>query len=150
VSLPLVWFPRLLTASPKQRKDWELIGGGIGFHWEAKEAITSPHLIAGTLSPPSKRRLRLFQKSEAKQPEACTLNADNVKVVLWTSLTESCALSLVNPTADYTLSGPMRNSFVTVLPDCLPEPSRRIRVESTTDEIRSKCHPLSPKCISRV
>lgn len=22
VSVPLVWFPRLLTASPKQRKDW--------------------------------------------------------------------------------------------------------------------------------
>ena len=33
VSVPLVWFPRLLAATPKQRKDWEPIGGGIGMHW---------------------------------------------------------------------------------------------------------------------
>jgi hypothetical protein len=35
VSAPLAWFPRLLDATPKQRTDWELIGGGIGLHWEA-------------------------------------------------------------------------------------------------------------------
>lgn len=34
VSAPLVWFPRLLDASPSERSDWELIGGGIGIHWE--------------------------------------------------------------------------------------------------------------------
>lgn len=35
VSVPLVWFPRLLDATPKERNEWELIGGGIGVHWEA-------------------------------------------------------------------------------------------------------------------
>ena len=35
VSVPLTWFPRLLAATPKQRMAWELIGGGIGIHWEA-------------------------------------------------------------------------------------------------------------------
>jgi Protein of unknown function (DUF2442) len=35
VSVPLVWFPRLADASPRQRSRWELIGGGIGIHWEA-------------------------------------------------------------------------------------------------------------------
>lgn len=35
VSVPLVWFPRLLAATPEQRSEWELIGGGIGIHWEA-------------------------------------------------------------------------------------------------------------------
>ena len=34
VSVPVVWFPRLLNATQKQRKDWEFIGGGIGIHWE--------------------------------------------------------------------------------------------------------------------
>jgi hypothetical protein len=34
VSAPLVWFPRLLAASSRERSDWELIGGGIGIHWE--------------------------------------------------------------------------------------------------------------------
>ena len=35
VSVPLVWFPRLADATPRERSDWELIGGGIGIHWEA-------------------------------------------------------------------------------------------------------------------
>ena len=35
ISVPLAWFPRLLDATPKQRRMWELIGGGIGIHWEA-------------------------------------------------------------------------------------------------------------------
>ena len=32
VSVPLAWFPRLLDATPKQRAEWELVGGGIGIH----------------------------------------------------------------------------------------------------------------------
>ncbi|GAC1403451.1 MAG: hypothetical protein NVSMB56_18350 [Pyrinomonadaceae bacterium] len=35
ISAPLVWFPRLQKATPEERKDWRLIGGGIGVHWEA-------------------------------------------------------------------------------------------------------------------
>jgi len=34
ISVPLVWFPRLLKATPAKRKNWRLIGGGIGVHWE--------------------------------------------------------------------------------------------------------------------
>ncbi|MCA1630764.1 MAG: DUF2442 domain-containing protein [Acidobacteria bacterium] len=35
ISAPLVGFPRLQKATPTQRKEWRLIGGGIGIHWEA-------------------------------------------------------------------------------------------------------------------
>jgi len=35
LSVPLAWFPRLLTATPAQRADWRLIGGGEGIRWEA-------------------------------------------------------------------------------------------------------------------
>jgi len=35
VAAPLDWFPRLLKATPRQRKDWSLIGKGIGIHWES-------------------------------------------------------------------------------------------------------------------
>ena len=48
VSVPLVWFPQLLTATPKQRKNWELIGGGIGLHWEAIDEDIS---VASLLQP---------------------------------------------------------------------------------------------------
>src|SRR5947199_9922542 len=34
VSVPLVWFPRLLNATEKQRKEWGFINDRIGIHWE--------------------------------------------------------------------------------------------------------------------
>jgi len=34
ISVPLDWFPRLRDASDEQRKNWRLIGRGIGIHWE--------------------------------------------------------------------------------------------------------------------
>jgi hypothetical protein len=34
VSAPLEWFPRLRDANEQQRKNWRLIGRGIGIHWE--------------------------------------------------------------------------------------------------------------------
>lgn len=33
ISAPLEWFPRLRDASDTQRKNWRLIGKGIGVHW---------------------------------------------------------------------------------------------------------------------
>lgn len=35
ISAPLIWFPRLQKATPQEKKEWQLIGGGIGIHWEA-------------------------------------------------------------------------------------------------------------------
>jgi hypothetical protein len=34
ISVPLEWLPKLRDASPAARKNWRLIGGGIGIHWE--------------------------------------------------------------------------------------------------------------------
>ena len=33
VAVPLVWFPRLLDATPEQRNTWRFIGQGQGIHW---------------------------------------------------------------------------------------------------------------------
>jgi hypothetical protein len=33
ISAPLAWSPRLLAATPAQRQNWSLIGGGVGIHW---------------------------------------------------------------------------------------------------------------------
>jgi hypothetical protein len=54
VSVPLVWFPRLADALPEQRSDWELIGGGIGVHWEA---IDEDVPVASLLHPEAFVRL---------------------------------------------------------------------------------------------
>jgi Protein of unknown function (DUF2442) len=48
VSAPLAWFPRLADASPRQRSGWELIGGGIGVHWELLDEDIS---VASLLHP---------------------------------------------------------------------------------------------------
>jgi hypothetical protein len=61
VAVPLVWFPRLADASPRQRSDWELIGGGIGIHWEAIDEDIS---VASLLRPENFMRL----PNEALQP----------------------------------------------------------------------------------
>ena len=63
VSVPLVWFPRLLNATPKQRKQWEFIGGGIGIHWEAIDEDIS---VASLLRPEKFMRLA----NPAIQPKA--------------------------------------------------------------------------------
>lgn len=32
ITVPLVWYPRLLNATPAQRSNWEVCGGGYGIH----------------------------------------------------------------------------------------------------------------------
>ena len=60
VSAPLVWFPRLADASSRQRSAWELIGGGIGIHWEEIDEDIS---VASLLHPENFMRL----PAEARQ-----------------------------------------------------------------------------------
>ena len=48
VTAPLSWFPRLVSATQRQLKRWELIGGGIGIHWEALDEDIS---VASLLQP---------------------------------------------------------------------------------------------------
>jgi len=48
LSIPLLYFPRLLNATPEQRNNYELSGGGTGIHWEEiDEDISVPGLILG-------------------------------------------------------------------------------------------------------
>ncbi|MBM3466023.1 MAG: DUF2442 domain-containing protein [Armatimonadetes bacterium] len=34
LSVPLDWFPRLRQASAEERRNWRLVGRGIGIHWD--------------------------------------------------------------------------------------------------------------------
>lgn len=48
ISAPLAWFPRILQATPEERKNWRLIGKGQGIHWEGiDEDISVEGLLAG-------------------------------------------------------------------------------------------------------
>ena len=50
ISVPLRWFPRLENATNEQRQQWELIGPGVGLHWEDIDEDIS---VAGLLGLPT-------------------------------------------------------------------------------------------------
>ena len=52
VSVPLVWYPRLLHATPEQRSHWPIAGAGFGIHWpEIDEDLSTGGLLAGAPAP---------------------------------------------------------------------------------------------------
>jgi DNA-binding CsgD family transcriptional regulator len=57
ISVPLVWYPRLLNATPAQRKNWKIAGGGYGIHWpDVDEDLSTEGLLRG--APASKMSIR--------------------------------------------------------------------------------------------
>ena len=51
LSVPLVWFPRLLRATPEQRAKWEFLSDGEGIHWPlVDEDLSVQGLLAGRRS----------------------------------------------------------------------------------------------------
>ena len=48
ITVPLVWFPRLLRASATARSNWQILGDGEGIHWpDADEDLSVQGLLAG-------------------------------------------------------------------------------------------------------
>lgn len=52
ISVPLMWYPRLANASPAQRKNWQISGGGYGLHWpDLDEDLSTEGLLRGAPAP---------------------------------------------------------------------------------------------------
>ena len=52
ISVPLAWYPRLLSATAAQRSNWEVCGGGYGMHWpELDEHLSTEGLLRGAPAP---------------------------------------------------------------------------------------------------
>jgi uncharacterized protein YegP (UPF0339 family) len=67
LSVPLVWYPRLLNASAEQRSDWRLIGDGEGVHWpQIDEDLSAAGLLRGVPAPAAERA----GSSSVLEPEA--------------------------------------------------------------------------------
>ena len=48
LSIPLIFFPRLASASSENLSKYELSGGGIGIHWDSlDEDLFVPNLLLG-------------------------------------------------------------------------------------------------------
>jgi len=56
LTVPMVWFPRLVHASSDERADYELLGDGEGIHWpQLDEDISVAGLLAGQPSVEARR-----------------------------------------------------------------------------------------------
>ena len=52
ITVPLTWYPRLLHATPEQKANWKLAGGGFGIHWaDIDEDLSSEGLLRGAPAP---------------------------------------------------------------------------------------------------
>ena len=52
ITVPLVWYPKLLHATPGQRTNWQICGGGYGIHWpDIDEDLSTAGLLRGAPAP---------------------------------------------------------------------------------------------------
>jgi Protein of unknown function (DUF2442) len=52
ITVPLAWYPRLFSATPTQRQNWQIAGGGYGIHWpEIDEDLSTEGLLRGAPAP---------------------------------------------------------------------------------------------------
>lgn len=52
ISAPLVWYPRLLNATKKQRAKWQTCAAGYGIHWpDLDEDLSTEGLLRGAPAP---------------------------------------------------------------------------------------------------
>jgi Protein of unknown function (DUF2442) len=56
ITVPLLWYPRLLNATPAQRRKWRVAGAGYGIHWpDIDEDLSTAGLLRGAPAPRSTR-----------------------------------------------------------------------------------------------
>jgi len=59
VTAPLTWYPRLLHGTTRERRNWRLIGGGVGIHWpDLDEDLSVEGILAGRPSAESQASLK--------------------------------------------------------------------------------------------
>ena len=77
ISVPLVWFPRLLNASKAERKNWKIAGGGYGIHWpDLDEDLSTDGLLRGAPAPKQANPISATATLSNRQKELLQLIAN--------------------------------------------------------------------------
>lgn len=59
ISVPILWFPRLVHGTPEERQNWRVSGAGYGIHWpDLDEDLSVEGLLAGRPSGESQSSLK--------------------------------------------------------------------------------------------
>ena len=73
VSTPLVWYPRLLNATVKERNHWELIGEGV--HWpDLDEDLSCEGILHGRPSYETQKSFQRWLANRKKNGQAGRLS----------------------------------------------------------------------------
>jgi len=68
ISVPIIWYPRLLNGNKQERENYELIGDGEGIHWsDIDEDISVEGILAGRVLEKAKTLLINGLKGESKR-----------------------------------------------------------------------------------
>jgi hypothetical protein len=82
IAVPLAWYPRLLNATPGQRSNWKIAGGGYGIYWpDIDEDLSTEGLLRGVAAP------GVREKSEVGR-----LDPETLLSVTMSKPVQSCAL----------------------------------------------------------
>ena len=66
ISVPIIWFPRLLNGNKRERENYELIGDGEGIHWpDIDEDISVEGILAGRRSGENQKSLDKWLKKRS-------------------------------------------------------------------------------------
>jgi hypothetical protein len=67
LAVPLAWYPRLWHGTPEERRNWRLIGDGVGIHWpDLDEDISIEGLLLGRRSGENQSSLQKWLNTRAK------------------------------------------------------------------------------------
>jgi hypothetical protein len=68
ISVPIIWYPRLLNGNKQERENYELIGDGEGIHWpDIDEDISVEGILAGRRSGESQNSLDRWLKERIQK-----------------------------------------------------------------------------------
>lgn len=68
ISVPLNWYPRLYKATPKERANWEVCGGGYGIHWpDLDEDLSTEGLLRGAPAPTEAKAFSTIKRSSKRK-----------------------------------------------------------------------------------
>ena len=70
ISVPIIWYPRLLNGNKQELENHELIGDGEGIHWpDLDEDISVEGILAGRRSGESQSSLDKWLKRRSQQKQ---------------------------------------------------------------------------------
>ena len=85
VTAPLNWYPRLLHSSARERRNWRLVGGGMGIHWpDLDEDLSVENLLAGRPSVESRASFEKWlagrkMAGKRRQPARAAARSDGAR-----------------------------------------------------------------------